>query len=264
MSELLHGRVKWELHDRIARITLAGGAGNALDMAMAQGIREAADRVASGADDGSVRVAVLTAEGSTFCVGGDLREFAGATDRGAQVIAVADELHRAILTLRGVSVPVVSVVHGTVAGGGVGLALAADIVLMGSEATMRLAYTAAGLTPDCGSTWVLTRRLGAARAMDLALTNRPVSGSEAAAWGLISRSVPAAELNQEADKVVSALAAGPAGAYAQTKRLIAAAPHRDLATQLDDEAATIGKLIVGADGTEGVDAFLEKRTPSFG
>jgi 2-(1,2-epoxy-1,2-dihydrophenyl)acetyl-CoA isomerase len=264
MAEMLHDRVSWDLQNGVARITLARGAGNALDMATAQGVREAAQRVARGALDGSVRVAVLAARGSTFCVGGDLHEFASATDRGTQVTTVADELHRAILTLSGASVPVVSVVHGTVAGGGIGLALAADIVLMAAEATLVLAYTAAGLTPDCGSTWTLARRLGTARALDLALTNRPLTGGDAAAWGLISRAVPADQLAQVADEVVAALRSGPVHAYAETKRLMAAAAQRDLPTQLADESATIGKLIVGADATEGVNAFLEKRTPSFG
>jgi 2-(1,2-epoxy-1,2-dihydrophenyl)acetyl-CoA isomerase len=176
---------------------------------------------------------------------------------------VADALHQTILTLSKAPVPVVSVVHGTVAGGGVGLALAADIVLMAAEATMCLAYTAAGLTPDCGSTWILARTLGTARALDMALTNRRLTGTEAAEWGLVSRAIPRAELDNVAQDVVSGLRAGPAGAYARTKRLMSAAGDRDLATQLADETATIGQLIVGADGTEGVNAFLQKRSVSF-
>lgn len=265
MAEVLQERIEWELDkDGLARIALARDPGNALDMAMARGLREAAGRVAGGAQDGSVRAVLLTARGSTFCVGGDLREFATATDRGEQVQAVADELHQAILALTQAPVPVVSVIHGTVAGGGIGLALAADIVLMAAEAKLRLAYTAAGLSPDCGSTWVLTHRLGTARAMDLALTNRAVTGEEAATWGLVSRTVPAADLRDTAEGIVTGLLSGPTGAYGQTKRLVATARARTLGEQLDEEAATIGKLIVGADGVEGVDAFLAKRTPVFG
>jgi 2-(1,2-epoxy-1,2-dihydrophenyl)acetyl-CoA isomerase len=144
------------------------------------------------------------------------------------------------------------------------MALAADVVLMAEQAKMRLAYTAAGLSPDCGSTWALSRRLGPARALDLALTNRLLTGAEAAAWGLVSRAVAAEELGDVAQTVVDGLRTGPAEAYAQTKRLMSAGPHRDLASALADESATIGRLIVGTDATEGVDAFLQKRTPSFG
>ncbi|NLE82398.1 MAG: hypothetical protein GX610_23045 [Rhodococcus sp.] len=263
MAEVLHERVKWDLQDSVARITLADGAGNALDLGMSLGIREAAERVSAGAADGSIRVAVLSAEGPRFSVGGDLGDFANAPVPGDRVKQCADELHKAILALSDSSVPVVSVVHSTVAGGGIGIALAADIVLIAEDAKIRTAYTAAGLSPDCGVTWALARRLGTARALELTLTNRMFTGSDAAAWGLVSRAVPADELMQVAEEIVSGLHSGPAGAYAETKRLMLAASQRDLATQLDDEAATIHKQFVGPEGTEGVDAFLNKRAPSF-
>jgi hypothetical protein len=75
--------------------------------------------------------------------------------------------------------------------------------------------------------------------------------------------VPAENLRAEAESIVTVLRSGPAAAYAETKRLIGLAPHRDLAAQLDDESATIGRLIVGSDATEGVDAFLAKRAPVY-
>ncbi|WP_205671777.1 enoyl-CoA hydratase/isomerase family protein [Amycolatopsis sp. CFH S0740] len=260
---MLEDRVEWDLADGLARITLNRPPANALDMATGRALREAADRVAAGAHDGTVRVVLLRAKGRTFSGGGDLREFAAAADRGQEVGALAQDLHQAILTLANTPVPVVSAIHATVAGGGIGVALAADIVLMAAEAKLQVAYTAAGLSPDCGSTWLLARRLGPARALDLALTNRALTGAEAAQHGLVSRAVPAAELDRVTDEVVAGLLAGPARAYAETKRLVAAAAQRDLATQLDDEAATITKIVATAEGIEGVNAFLEKRTPSF-
>lgn len=265
MGEQLRDRVRWELEQGVARITMIrSGAGNALDMAMAEALGEAADRVERGAADGSVRVAVLAAEGKAFCVGGDLQEFAAAEQRDVQVAAVADELHRTILVLRRAAAPVVSVVHGTVAGGGIGMALAADVVLIAEEAKVRLAYTAAGLSPDCGSTWVLTDRLGPARALDLALTNRLITGRDAAGWGLVSRAVPSEALATVADEIVEALRTGPAAAFAQTKRLVESARTRSLAEQLDEESRSIAGLITGPDAREGVDAFLAKRPAVFG
>ena len=159
MGEQLRDRVRWELEQGVARITMIrSGAGNALDMAMAEALGEAADRVERGAADGSVRVAVLAAEGKAFCVGGDLQEFAAAEQRDVQVAAVADELHRTILVLRRAAAPVVSVVHGTVAGGGIGMALAADVVLIAEEAKVRLASTAAGLRATAGSSAAASSR----------------------------------------------------------------------------------------------------------
>lgn len=116
---------------------------------------------AAAIEDPSVRVVVLDAEGSAFCVGGDLRAFADSDDRGTLVAEIAGGTHRGILALVGASLPVVSVVHGTIAGGGIGVALRADIVLMASDAVLKSAYTAVGLSPDCGATWFLTARAGA-------------------------------------------------------------------------------------------------------
>lgn len=264
MSERINDRIDWTVQDGVARASLAYGRGNALDMPMAEAILAATDRIAAGAADGSIRVAVLAAAGPVFCVGGDLRSFADADDRAGFVRREADILHRAILTLRAAPIPVVSVVHGTVAGGGIGVALAADVVLMAAEATMRLAYTAVGLSPDCGTSWLLAQRVGSARAADFALTNRDITGAQAADWGLVSRAVPSADLDATAGQIIAGLRRGPTAAYAATKRLLAAAPGRDLAEQLDDEAATVSQMAAGATGTEGINAFLGKRAPDFG
>jgi 2-(1,2-epoxy-1,2-dihydrophenyl)acetyl-CoA isomerase len=263
MSELLHDSVAWDLDDSVARITLARGSGNVLDMSTSEGLREAANRVAAGAAAGHIRVAVIAADGPTFCVGGDLREFAAAADRGQRVSATAEVLHEAILTLNNVAIPLVSVVQGTVAGGGVGLALAADIVLMAADAKMHLAYTGVSLSPDCGATWKLAKNLSPAQALDFALTNRPLTGTEAAAWGLVSRSVARDELDTTAREVVTKLRSGPVGAYSETKRLLTIAGSRGLADQLEDEAATVTRMAASTDGIEGVNAFLQKRTPTF-
>lgn len=264
MSEQLRDRVRWDLDEGVARIAMAWpDGGNALDMAMAEGLREAAERVERGAADGSVRAAVLTAAGKVFSVGGDLREFAHAPERQEHVAGVADELHRAILALRRAPVPVVSAVHATVAGGGIGVALAADVVLVAEQAKIQLAYTAAGLTPDCGLSWVLAHRLGPARALDLALTNRVLTGREAADWGLVSRALPAEELTSTVEQIVEQLRCGPSTAFGETKRLVESARSRTMAEHLDEEAATISALVTGADASEGMDAFLAKRTAVF-
>lgn len=266
MSELLYDRVRWIQDGAIARIELAHpAAGNALDGAMARGLLEAATRVSAGAADGSLRVAVLSAEGPVFSVGGNLRWFAEAEDRGEKIAETARLLHDALRSLAGAPLPVVSVVHGTVAGGGIGIALAGDIVLFGSGAKLRVAYTAAGLSPDCGTSWALTRRLGLARALDLALTNRVVTAAELEQWGLVSRVVAQEALVEEADRVVQLLAAGSAPALAATKQLLREADEQAATfdAQLDAEADFISALMAGPDGHEGVDAFIAKRTPVF-
>jgi 2-(1,2-epoxy-1,2-dihydrophenyl)acetyl-CoA isomerase len=257
-------RINYELADRVARIELAHSqAANSLDQRMAEALREAADLAAKDVASDDARVVVVSAQGRLFSVGGDLSEFAAAEDRGAQVKATADELHAALTTLRALEVPVVSVISGTAAGGGLGFALAGDIVIAAAEAKLVMAYTASGLTPDCGLTWVIPNRLSWPRAMDLALTNRLISGVEAADWGLVSRAVPAEELAAEVEAVVSMLANGASDALANAKRLMFESEARTMPEQMGHEADTIARLIVGPDGVEGVDAFLGKRRPSF-
>lgn len=264
MPDTINDRVSYDLTDRVARIELANPtAYNSLDQQMAAAFRLAAERAAADVRRGGAHVVVVTATGRAFSVGGDLAEFGSSADRGAQVKATADDLHAGIEALRGIAVPVVSVINGTAAGGGLGLALVGDIVIAAAGAKLVFAYTASGLTPDCGATWVVSQRVSSARAMDLALTNRVITGAEAAEWGLVSRSVAADELASVVDDLVSSLAYGAAAALADTKRLLLDAPGRTQHDQMEEEAVSIARNIAGPDGLEGVDAFLAKRKPSF-
>ena len=260
-----HGPLHLEIADGIARLTLASPAtGNALDLALGSALRDAGHRLQ--AYDG-LRVVRIGAQGRAFCVGGDLRGFAGVDDPAAHVAELAAAVHEALTALRELPVPVVSVVQGVAAGGGLGLALVADVVLLARSATLRVAYTAAGLSPDCGVTLALARALGPARAMDLALTNRTVTAEEAAQWGLVSRAVDDDELDRVADGIVQRLADGPHEALVATWRLVRDAAHvaGDDAwrAHLDAEAVSISHLAGSPDGREGVAAFLEKRAPRF-
>lgn len=260
-SELLHERVRVDDVGPVGVLTLARpGAGNALDLAMAEALREAAARLAR-AD--AVRVVLLAAEGPVFCVGGDLREFGSADDPSDLLARTAEGVHGALTTLRELGRPTVTAVQGVAAGGGVGVALAGDLVLAGEGTRFLTAYTSAGLSPDCGVSWRLGRALPPALAADLLLTRRPFGARDAERWGLVSRVVPDAELLARAVEVAGQLAAGSSPAQAEALRLLRAAPDRDWAPHLQDEAATIARLAGGPDGREGVAAFLAKRAPSF-
>lgn len=264
MPETIHDRIAYDLTDEVVRIELAHAQGhNSLDQQMGLALRAAADRAADDVRRGAARVVVVGAQGRVFSVGGDLAEFSRAEDRGAAVKATADDLHAGLATLRGLEVPVVSVIGGTAAGGGLGIALCGDVVLAAAEARLVLAYTTSGLTPDCGLTWVVPQRISWVRAMDLVLTNRVLTGAEAADWGLVSRAVPGDQLAGVVDSVVAGLRNGAADALAHAKRLMAEARDRTLEAQLGHEAATIARLITAPDGIEGVDAFLAKRVPQY-
>ncbi|TQC50142.1 hypothetical protein EEB14_06365 [Rhodococcus sp. WS4] len=263
MAHLTHGHIAFESDGAIARITLNRPQhGNAFDLPMAEDFLDAAERVHAASTAG-LRVVVLDAAGPMFCVGGDLQSFADAEDRSELMDQVTAKAHRAIELLTSAPVPVVTIVQGTAAGGGIGIVLTGDIVIAADTAKFKMAYTAAGLSPDFGTTWRLSRDLGLARALDLALTNRVFTAAEAQSWGLISRAVDPHTLQKEAQSVVDLLAAGPTRAFGTAKHLLRTSAGQDLATQLAREAGAITTLVDEPAAHEGIDAFLTRRTPQF-
>lgn len=233
------------------------GRKNALDLPTAEALRDAAAEVT--AEPG--RAVLLRAAGGNFCVGGDLRAFAGrGADTAPYVHAVATAAHEAVRALHELPVPVVSAVRGAAAGGGIGLALAADLVVAARSARFRLAYTAIGLTPDCGASWVLPRLLGPRRAADLILTNRVLTGEDAERWGLVSRLVDDDELDQTAYRTAAELAAGSGAALRAAKGLLRAGAEAPLEEHLATEARSIADLAGGAQARAAMDAFLAARS----
>ncbi|PAZ10650.1 enoyl-CoA hydratase [Streptomyces sp. SA15] len=233
------------------------GRGNALDLPTAEALRDATAEVA--ADPGGA--VLLRAAGATFCVGGDLRAFAGrGEETGAYVHAVATAAHAAVRALYELPVPVVTAVRGAAAGGGIGLALVGDIVLAAQSARFRLAYTAMGLTPDCGATWLLPRLVGPRLATDLVLTNRVLTGEDAERFGLVTRAVGDDEVDETAYRTAAELAGGAGEALRAAKRLLRdQGAGEGLSRHLDEEARLIAGLAGSGEAQARMTAFLTAR-----
>ena len=226
--------------------------------------------------DPSIRVLVVRAEGKAFCVGADLAAM-GAGDSGAdaalskppsrreQVAALMDDGgNPLILALRALPVPVVCAVQGAAAGGGVGVALAADVVVAAKSAYFYLPFVPAlGIVPDMGSAWFMARALGPARAVGLTLLGDRLSAEQAAQWGLIWACVDDGALGEEVARIAARLAALPAHAAAETRALYRAAESKTLPEQLAYERERQCELIDEPSFAEGVAAFLGKRRPVF-
>jgi 2-(1,2-epoxy-1,2-dihydrophenyl)acetyl-CoA isomerase len=154
--------LRLEIDDGIATVELNRPTrGDALDLATLRALRAAADQFAG---TPGVRVVLLRSRGPIFCVGGDLRWMTEQRDQGTAVRTLATELHSALLALRAMDAPIITVVQGATAGAGVGLVASADIAIAAESATFVMAYANVGLTPDGGSTWLLPRLIGAQRA----------------------------------------------------------------------------------------------------
>ena len=249
-----------DVRERIARITLnRPDAGNALDLESATALCGAAEGL-RGSDVGAV---ILTGAGRAFCVGGDLDFMREAANVGDAVLRLATQFHGALEALAALDAPVISAVRGAAAGGGMSLAIAADIVLAAESARFTMAYTAIGFSPDGGSSWTLPRLVGPRRGAELMLLNERLDAVAARELGLVTRVVPDDALDAEAAALARRLADGPTRAHGAVKRLLRQSATHGFAEQMAEEARTIAALADGPDGREGVAAFLEKRSPRF-
>jgi 2-(1,2-epoxy-1,2-dihydrophenyl)acetyl-CoA isomerase len=254
--------LRFEIDGAIARITLTRPAsGNAIDVAMARALMDAARKVD---EDDTVRVVLLTGEGKLFCGGGDLRSFVEPGSSPSAVISdITGYLHVAIARLARMNKPLVTAVNGPAAGAGLSLAALGDIVLAARSAHFTLGYAGVGLVPDGGASWILPRLIGLRRAQELILTNRRLSAQEAAEWGLITRQVENEEFLAETDRVVDSLAAAATGALGAARRLLLSSFSASVETQMEMEARAISAAARTPNGAEGITAFLEKRLPVF-
>jgi 2-(1,2-epoxy-1,2-dihydrophenyl)acetyl-CoA isomerase len=177
---------------------------------------------------------------------------------------MADAGNPLVTGLRTLPVPVVCAVNGAAAGGGVGLALAADIVIAARSAFFYLPFAPAlGLVPDLGASWTLPRAVGRARALGLTLLGNKLSAQEAAQWGLIWSCVDDAALADESRQIATRLARLPVHATHEVRELYRASEDNSLQEQLALEMQRQSALADRPAFAEGVRAFLEKRKPRF-
>lgn len=248
---------------------------NPLSLDFQTGLRDA---LAAVRDDRGVRAVVMTGAGRAFCVGADLSALGGGEEGGeagtdgpvgpslgeraaAQMTTLSNPL---ILALRALPVPVVAAVNGPCAGAGVGIALAADIVIAARSAYFYLPFMPRlGIVPDLGTTWFLERLLGRARATGLTLLGDRLPAARALDWGLVWDVVDDEALPGAALAAARRLAELPAHGVLETRRAFDAAQVNDLATQLDYEAGRQRELLDRPSFREGVAAFLGKREPRF-
>jgi 2-(1,2-epoxy-1,2-dihydrophenyl)acetyl-CoA isomerase len=218
--------------------------------------------------DEQVRAILLSGTGDDFCSGFDLvGRNASRGDRKPRVGSIQRRLptqaHRLVPLVLSTQVPVVCAVRGWAAGIGFHLAVAADVCVASSTARFWEPFTTRGFTPDSGGTWLLPRLVSVARAKELLLLGRELSGTEAAEWGLIYRAVDDADVAGTADEVVAQLASGPTVALGLTKWLVNAGSGLALEQHLANEAFALELSSRSEDFKEGMAALREKRDPGF-
>ena len=248
----------YALADGIARITLARPELlNALSAKVGVELTSALER----AEADGARVVVLAGEGRAFSAGGDLSE--GFPTDPAVAHGFLLDLQGPIRKIAELPMPVIAAVQGAVAGGGVGLALAADMVVAARSAYFMLAFVQVGLAPEMGSAWLVAKSVGRARVLELALLGDKLSAEKALDWGLIARVVEDDALAAEVDVLAARLAKGPPLSLAAIRREVAQALTGTLEDMFVMEQSIAPVLATSEDCHEGVAAFMERRPAQF-
>lgn len=220
--------------------------------------------------DEDVRVLIITGEGKAFCAGGDVSP---AKQGGEKVLEMNhsesirryERAHALEVTrhLRRLEIPVIAMVNGVAAGGGMDLALGCDIRIGCENTRFIVAFTRLGITPAMGGTWFLPRILGYPRAAEIVFTGDPIEAKEAEKLGLLNRLVPSAELENETMVLATKIASNPPIALRLAKLQMFKALTGDLDDNLDLSAPLQTIALLTEDYQEGLASLREKRKPTF-
>jgi 2-(1,2-epoxy-1,2-dihydrophenyl)acetyl-CoA isomerase len=230
---------------------------NAFNRALHAALRDALEEAA----DPGVRAVVVTGAGRGFCSGQDLKEFSDLPEGGIRA-ALEQTYHPNIRAIRSLEKPVVAAVNGSAAGAGLSLAAACDVRIASDAASFVPGFIGIGLVPDSGGSWFIHRILGA-RAFEWMVSNRRLSAEEALAWGLVSEVVAADDFEPRVAELAEWYAGLPTRGVAMTKQLFEHAYDASLEEQLELEAELQAAATGTEDFAEGVQAFVEKRAPTF-
>ena len=229
---------------------------NALTQAMYVAVGEALTRAES---DPTVRVVLIDSDGDSFTAGNDIADFAaiatGASSREQM------QTHIFLEALARGTKPYVAAVAGLAVGVGVTMLMHCDVSYVAEDARLSTPFVNLALVPEAASTWLIPARIGYARAFQLFALGEPIDGKTAAAIGLVTAALPAAEVRAKALATAKALAAKPAGALQATKKLM-----RDSAAILAvmaREGEAFGNRLRSPEAAEAFRAFAERRAPDF-
>lgn len=251
--------LKYQVADGIATITLnRPDVYNALNDGITFELQDAFKAVTK---DDLVRVVVLTGEGKAFCSGQDLK--ASGTEKRSFLDSLHKRYNPIIRAMRQLPKPVLCRLNGVAAGAGCSLALACDMIVADEEATLIEVFVNIGLVPDSGSSYFLPRLVGMSKAFELCAMGSRLKAKDAVTLGLVTKAVPAAELDTVLKTYTDYFAKAPTKSIGLIKKMLNKSATSSLEEMLEYEAYC--QEIAGNthDYQEGVKAFLEKRKPAF-
>ena len=218
--------------------------------------------------DRQVRAIILTGAGKGFCAGLDLKEQGAAANidsnnSSGSLPAKFDLANSPPIVLHQTDKPVICALNGAAAGYGLDLALGCDIIIAADTAKLAAVFTKRGVLPESGGTWLLPRLIGWSKACELAFTGRTLTAQQGLELGLVSRVVPASDLPAEVRALASDICANAPMAVQATKRMMRLSLDETFEANVHHVYLQLLPLFRSHDFTEGVRAFIEKRTPQF-
>ena len=211
-----------------------------------------------------IRSVIITGEGSMFCAGGNLQRLQANRKESPDVQAQSIEgLHNWMDSIRTYPKPVIAAVEGSAAGAGFSLALACDFLVAASNAAFVMSYINVALSPDGGGSWGLVRTLPRPLANELLMLGERVAAQRLHDWGLVNRLCAPGEALAESLRLAGQLNARAPNALASIKELVNDAAANPLSMQLANERDHFVRNLHHPNGAEGIEAFLQKRTPHY-
>jgi 2-(1,2-epoxy-1,2-dihydrophenyl)acetyl-CoA isomerase len=255
MGETIH----IEHIDEVFTITLDRPKANALSLEMIKALQAAFYQASLRKQ---ARVVLLRGTGNVFSAGQDVYEILKAEGESYRK-HMLETYNPLVLQIRRLNVPVLAEINGMVAGAALGLALACDLRIASEDARFLVGFLGIGLALDSAVSLFLPALIGMGRAAEAAFTNEPISAQQALHWGLVNRTAPSQLLQSRAFEMATSLAQGPIHAMGLAKRDFNRAIYPHLEQVLDYEAHIQEIARHGAEHKEGVEAFVEKRSPNW-
>ncbi len=257
-------QLRFDITGETATITLNNPAmRNALSIEMAEEIKAAIAEV----EESDVRCLVIQGSNEAFCAGGDIQSMLEAVSTDAdmeQLIEdVGEPVNRTVQSVYECSVPTIAKVDGPAYGAGASLAIAADIVLASERAEMSFGFRRIGLSVDSGTSYLLPRMVGENTAKNLVFRDKILDAEDSADLGLVQEVYPTERFDEESQTVIDQVASGPTVALKQTKSLVQHGLNRTMDEAIENEVNALKEVFPTADFSEGVSAFVERRTPEF-
>lgn len=243
----------------VADVAFSRPPANALSSAVLKELSSLLDELEA---DENVRVVLLHGEGRFFSAGADIKEFTSIKS-SEEAVKLSKTGQQVLERIERFTKPVIAAVHGAALGGGLELAMSCHVRIVSENAKLGLPELQLGIIPGFAGTQRLPRYVGFSKAAEMMWTSEPITGTEAVQWGLASKAVPEEQLLEEAKRLAKKIAQKSPISIRATLQLLNAFKEKSFQEAVREEAELFGSVFTTEDAKEGVQAFIEKRPPSF-